>query len=172
MKFVSRHVTIKHLVFFPQTRQKAPDNYVAPQTDDIEPHVRDLDQTRLLMDVEEMDENADDSNDSESDSDFMMSSTNNVCPKCRRYIPPRAFHCKVCQQCIAKRDHHSVWLDCCIGESNHKYFLAGCALAMFALLFGANLSMTSICHPFFVFRIFSISVLLPDDCSDVFDQYE
>lgn len=163
------------MVFFPQTRQKAADNYVAPQTDDIEPHVRDLEQTRLLMDVEEMDENGDDSNDSENDSDpcdFMMSSTNNVCPKCRRYIPPRAFHCKICQQCIAKRDHHSAWLDCCIGESNHKYFLTGCSLAMFALLFGANLSMTSICHPFFVFRIFSISILLPDDCSDVFGQYE
>lgn len=163
------------LYFYPQTRQKAVNNYVAPQTDDVD-SIRDVDQTRLLMDVEEEDGNTDSKGEeSESDSDpcdFAMSKNGNICPKCRRYIPPRAFHCKICGECIARRDHHSVWLDCCIGESNHKFFLAGCLLAMFALLFGANLSMTSICHPFFVFRIFSINVLLPDDCSDVFDQYE
>lgn len=132
------------------------------------------DQTCLLVGDDEEDDGSD-LKESETDSDpsdYRLSRTNNVCPKCRRYIPPRAFHCQTCEQCIAKRDHHSVWLDCCIGESNHKYFLLGCLLAMFALLFGANLSMTSICHPFFVVRIFSIGILLPDDCSDVFDQYE
>lgn len=164
------------MIFDLQTRQKASDNFVAPNTDDLGTS-RDANQTRLLMEEENEDDENSDLKDSvsESDSDpgdYRLSRTNNVCPKCRRYIPPRAFHCKTCQQCIAKHDHHSVWLDCCIGESNHKLFLLGCFLAMFALLFGANLSMTSICHPFFVFRIFSISVLLPDDCSDVFDQYE
>lgn len=114
-----------------------------------------------------------DNDESESDGcDFRMSRMINTCPKCRKYIPPRAFHCTICQQCIAKRDHHSVWLDCCIGETNHRLFLAGCGLGVFALLFGANLSMTSICHPFFVFKLFGINVLMPDDCSDVFDQYE
>lgn len=76
--------------------------------DDID-SIRDTNQTRLLMDVEEVDENDDSNDNSESDSDpcdFMVSKKNNICPKCRRYIPPRAFHCKICQECIAKRDHH------------------------------------------------------------------
>lgn len=157
-----------------QARQRAVNDYVAPLTDNID-IIADGDQTRLLMDIEEEDETNESKDNFDSDSDqcdFVMSKSNNICPKCRRYIPPRAFHCKLCQQCVAKRDHHSIWLDCCIGESNHKLFLAGCLLAVFALLFGANLSMTSICHPFIVFRIFSITVLLPDDCSDVFGQYE
>lgn len=155
-----------------QVRQRAPDNFVAPHTDDIE-NIPDSETTRLAVDDDHDLESLDDSTDCEADpAKYRMSRTNNLCPKCRRYMPPRAFHCFVCQQCIVKRNHHSVWLDCCVGESNHKYFLAGCMFAAFALFFGANLSFTSICHPVFVFRIFGIDVLMPDDCSDVFDQFE
>jgi palmitoyltransferase len=34
------------------------------------------------------------------------------------------------------------------------------------------LSLTSICHPFLVFRVIGINVLLPDDCGDVFHETE
>lgn len=82
---------------------------MAPKIDNND-SIRDFEQTRLQMDVEEFEENEDSKDESETDSsdacDFMMSKTNNLCPKCRRYIPPRAFHCRICQQCIAKRDHH------------------------------------------------------------------
>lgn len=36
----------------------------------------------------------------------------------------------------------------------------------------SNLVVTTVCHPFPVFRIFNIEILMPDDCSDVYDQYE
>lgn len=151
-------------------------NYVAWNIEDEEDIKTAGDQTRLLLDEIKIDNdnNADDdigAFDSD-DSEYRMTSRQNACPKCHKYIPPRAFHCTICQQCISKRDHHSIWLDCCIGESNHRFFLLSCGLGTFALLFGANLSLTSICHPFFVFRLFSINILMPDDCSEVYDQYE
>lgn len=151
-------------------------NYVAWNIDDDELTKSGADQTRLLMDDNDIDNDVDDNDDNddvESDSsDYRMTSRKNTCSKCHKYIPPRAYHCTICQQCICKRDHHSIWLDCCIGESNHRLFLLSCGLGTFSLLFGANLSLTSICHPFFVFRLFSINILMPDDCSEVYDQYE
>jgi hypothetical protein len=34
-----------------------------------------------------------------------------VCSVCRRRVPPRTFHCRICQACVVKRDHHCVWYD-------------------------------------------------------------
>lgn len=90
----------------------------------------------------------------------------------RRNVSSRSAHCDICQQTILNRYHHSRWLDCCISESNVGLFLMGCGTGMFGLLFGANLALTSICHPFYFFSLFGIKILMPDDCSDVFDQYE
>lgn len=91
----------------------------------------------------------------------------------KRIPAPRALvHCDVCQQLIVSQYHHSRWLDCCISDSNVVLFLLGCAMGLFGLLFGSNLAMTSICHPFFFFNFFGVKILLPDDCSDVFEQYE
>lgn len=85
---------------------------------------------------------------------------------------PKTYRCTICQYSTSRWIRHNVWLDCCIGEQNRHLFLMGCGLGIFALLFGSNLSLTSICHPYFVFKIFTINVLMPDDCSDVFDQFE
>lgn len=159
-----------------QTKTRASMNYVTWNIEDDGPAPPAADQTRVLMneaDIENNDNGVEEIDDIESDeSDYRMSSRTNTCPKCHKYIPPRAYHCTICQQCICKRDHHSIWLDCCIGESNHRLFLLSCGLGTFSLLFGANLSLTSICHPFFVLRLFSINILMPDDCSEVYDQYE
>jgi len=37
--------------------------------------------------------------------------TESVCSVCRRRVPPRTFHCRICQACVVKRDHHCVWYD-------------------------------------------------------------
>ncbi|GAB0090947.1 Palmitoyltransferase [Sergentomyia squamirostris] len=95
-----------------------------------------------------------------------------VCQFCRKRIPQRTFHCSACQMCVVKQDHHNVWLDCCIGASNHRYYLLGCIFGLITLLFGSNLSLTSICHPFLIANVFGVHVLMPDDCSDVYDQYD
>nr|CAD7586057.1 unnamed protein product [Timema genevievae] len=35
--------------------------------------------------------------------------TEEVCSVCRKRVPPRTFHCRICQACVTKRDHHCVW---------------------------------------------------------------
>jgi palmitoyltransferase len=94
------------------------------------------------------------------------------CTTCRKYIPARTFHCNVCKSCVIGRDHHNFFLNCCIGRFNHKYFIVGCVTCFCALVLFANLSLTSICHPFPLFRIMGVIVLLPDDCSGVFIEAE
>lgn len=106
----------------------------------------------------------------EEDSD--MASDRNSCTSCRKYIPARTFHCNICKSCIIGRDHHNYFFNCCIGRFNHKYFLFGCLSCFSSLILFANLSLTSICHPFPLFRFFGVNVLLPDDCGDVFHETE
>ncbi|XP_055612658.1 palmitoyltransferase ZDHHC23-B isoform X2 [Uranotaenia lowii] len=95
-----------------------------------------------------------------------------ACQICRKYVPPRTYHCKVCGTCIIKQDHHSVWLNCCVGRSNHRYFLGGCVFSLLALWLFANLALTSVCHPTPIFTVFGVTVMLPDDCTDIFFQYD
>ena len=44
------------------------------------------------------------------------------CFQCRKFRPPRSYHCKECNRCILKMDHHCEWLHTCIGLQNYKYF--------------------------------------------------
>lgn len=37
--------------------------------------------------------------------------------------PPRAYHCKVCKQCVFKMDHHCVWINNCVGAGNSRFFV-------------------------------------------------
>lgn len=140
-------------------RLKAPLNHVVQSTSD-EDNLPDIteEQTTLLI-----------NEDGESDE---SEANPNICSKCHKYTPPRTFHCIICQACIVKRDHHNIWLDACIGESNHRFFFFGCIISIMALTLGTNLSLTSICHPFLIGRIVGIPIFLPDDCSEVFDQFE
>lgn len=143
-----------------QLRKNAPLSFtkVSAVNADHDESMEHQDQTRLLLDDE-------------------SSSEKSVQPplkwnKSRRQQSYRPVHCDICQQYVMNRYHHSRWLDCCISETNVRFFLLGCGMGLFGLLFGANLALTSICHPFFFFNVFGIKILLPDDCSDVFDQYE
>ncbi|XP_017052821.2 probable palmitoyltransferase ZDHHC24 [Drosophila ficusphila] len=45
------------------------------------------------------------------------------CEKCQRTVPPRSWHCKVCNICILKRDHHCSFVANCVGHNNHRYFM-------------------------------------------------
>ncbi|XP_043663014.1 palmitoyltransferase ZDHHC23 isoform X1 [Drosophila teissieri] len=102
----------------------------------------------------------------------LMHGQPNICEICRKVTPRRAYHCPVCGTCVKRRDHHSYWLNCCIGERNYVWYIVGLALSEIALLLGANLTLTSICHPFMVVRPLGYPVLLPDDCSEVFEGFE
>ncbi|EDW63850.1 palmitoyltransferase ZDHHC23 isoform X2 [Drosophila virilis] len=96
----------------------------------------------------------------------------NICDTCRKVTPRHAYHCAVCGSCVKRRSHHSYWLNCCIGENNYRLYLAALVLSECALLLGANLTLTAVCHPFLVVRLLSLPLLLPDDCSEVFEDFE
>nr|CAD7439911.1 unnamed protein product [Timema bartmani] len=94
--------------------------------------------------------------------------TEEVCSVCRKRVPPRTFHCRICQACVTKRDHHCVWFDCCVGEHNHLLFVLSLLLSVLALVYGAILTLTTVCHPVFFMDV----ILLPDDCSDVYHDFQ
>ncbi|XP_077276806.1 zinc finger DHHC-type palmitoyltransferase GABPI [Temnothorax americanus] len=91
-----------------------------------------------------------------------------LCATCRRRAPPKAHHCRLCQTCILNREYHCKWLDCCIGSSNLRSYLGCLFFSAIAFMYGSNLTMTSVCHPFILIG----TVLLPDDCSDVYHQLD
>jgi len=56
------------------------------------------------------------------------------------------------------------WLHATLSSRTRPVFIVGCALGVCALVYGAQLSTTTICHP----ALFNDMILLPDDCSDVY----
>lgn len=47
----------------------------------------------------------------------------NVCNICKRYMPPRSFHCKKCNRCCLKYSHHGILYDVCVGFKNFKNYV-------------------------------------------------
>ncbi|XP_026325037.1 probable palmitoyltransferase ZDHHC24 [Hyposmocoma kahamanoa] len=45
------------------------------------------------------------------------------CKVCECKIPPRAWHCKICNKCCLKRDHHCYFFANCIGYYNQRYYI-------------------------------------------------
>ncbi|XP_075146792.1 zinc finger DHHC-type palmitoyltransferase GABPI isoform X1 [Haematobia irritans] len=95
----------------------------------------------------------------------------NMCHVCRKYVAARTIHCHVCNACVMMQSHHSYWLNCCVGQYNLRYYNTGLVSGILALFFGVYLTLTAICHPLLIGRIWNIPVTFPDDCSEVFDEY-
>ena len=55
-----------------------------------------------------------------------------LCAKCQIEVSSDAWHCDICDVCVAAYSHHSHWLNCCIGATNTVPYLsclAGLGLA-------------------------------------------
>lgn len=90
--------------------------------------------------------------------------TETICPACCKQIPPRAYHCNICDVCVFKRDLHCVWLDCCIGGKNHRIYVVGLILLFFCAALVSDVMLVTMCLPVRVF----FSVQVPVDCSEVY----
>lgn len=95
----------------------------------------------------------------------------NMCNNCRKYVSARTIHCHVCNACIMMHSHHSYWLDCCIGQYNIRYYTGSMIMGVLTLIFGVYLTLTAICHPLLIGRLWNIPISIPDDCSEVFVEY-
>lgn len=59
-------------------------------------------------------------------------------------------------------------LDTCVGERNHRAFILGLAGLVVSLLYGSNLTLTTVCRP----RTLWGTVLVPESCSEVYEDIQ
>lgn len=62
------------------------------------------------------------------------------------------------------RNNFCPWIKCPINGNNRVYFILALIFNMSGLVCGSHLMLTTICHPILVWD----SILLPDDCSEVY----
>ncbi|KAB0802109.1 hypothetical protein PPYR_04295 [Photinus pyralis] len=77
-------------------------------------------------------------------------------------------YCSMCEATVPLKSRHFVWIGTCVGEHNRVVYLLSQLLGILSLMYSANLTLTTICHPFRVYK----TILLPDDCSEVYVQFE
>lgn len=95
----------------------------------------------------------------------------NVCYLCHKEVINGSLHCQVCGFCVQDHYHHSYVLNCCISPLNYCQYILSLIFSLLALILAANFMLTTICHPFLLARIATIAILIPDDCSNVFEAY-
>ncbi|EJU05566.1 zf-DHHC-domain-containing protein [Dacryopinax primogenitus] len=57
------------------------------------------------------------------------------CSTCKTYRPPRASHCKVCDNCVDGIDHHCTYLHNCVGRRNYTTFMTFLMSAVLTLCY-------------------------------------
>ncbi|KAI9313561.1 DHHC palmitoyltransferase-domain-containing protein, partial [Dichotomocladium elegans] len=71
------------------------------------------------------------------------------CETCQIYRPPRASHCRQCDNCVEVEDHHCIWLNNCIGKRNYRPFFVFITTASLLCLF---VIVFSVVHVLLIYR--------------------
>ncbi|KAI9025200.1 DHHC palmitoyltransferase-domain-containing protein [Phycomyces nitens] len=77
------------------------------------------------------------------------------CDTCKLYRPPRASHCRQCDNCVENEDHHCIWLNNCIGKRNYRPFFTFIVTA------------TLLCLLVIVFSIVHLLLIVREHSGDV-----
>ncbi|XP_063864939.1 palmitoyltransferase ZDHHC23-like isoform X1 [Scylla paramamosain] len=101
------------------------------------------------------------------ESEIFESGAWRICGECQQQVPRQASHCYKCDTCFLLRDHHCVWLDTCISCVNDRWFVTGLTFGLMALCYGAQLSLTTACHPKLV-DVYFTTILVPHICTNAF----
>lgn len=62
------------------------------------------------------------------------------CHTCRIVRPPRAKHCRYCDNCVEVFDHHCPWTGTCIGVRNYGYFCVFTTLTILSSAYACGIS--------------------------------
>ncbi|KDE05951.1 hypothetical protein MVLG_03637 [Microbotryum lychnidis-dioicae p1A1 Lamole] len=68
------------------------------------------------------------------------------CETCHTYRPPRASHCRLCDNCVEHTDHHCTFLNNCIGRRNYTPFIAFLVSAILCAVWAIAFSAWHIGH--------------------------
>lgn len=104
---------------------------------------------------------------SEDEDEVIESGAWRVCVDCKSKVPRQASHCKTCDSCYLYRDHHCLWLDTCISSVNDRWFVLGVCVAVWALCYAAQITLTCVCHPALL-NLHITTILYPASCHNAF----
>jgi len=66
------------------------------------------------------------------------------CTTCKIWRPPRAHHCRFCDNCVDGFDHHCPWVGNCVGKRNYRYFVLFLCTVEIALIYFITVSVVGI----------------------------
>ena len=82
------------------------------------------------------------------------------CNTCKIMRPPKASHCRVCNNCVLNFDHHCKIGSNCVGERNHKYFFLFLLFGSIAGFLGSILNFIHFLYVFVFSKYFLIKLYL------------